>query len=210
MNPLPQLSELPVTTLQGGVAVLIAVGTLYCFLGYRTLRFVLALTGFILAGSVAGAFTAWLSGNHLIASACAAAFGGLCGAMALAFLYRSGVFLLGVLGVFVVGMHLIQQRPEPWLPWAVVGAGIVGGLVALVAERFIMTLATAAIGAWFVVSGIAFFLIGPEYLEQAHQPDLSDSQARIAFFVWCVLAVAGALAQFAAHKRKPKSGGKKD
>ena len=104
MESLPDISELPPSTLNACVAIGIGVGTLYCFLGYRTLRFVIGLTGFILAGGVAFVIAAWLSAGHTIASAAVGMAGGLCGAVALTFLYRAGVFKISV-------VHLPRRRP---------------------------------------------------------------------------------------------------
>ncbi|MFO7776323.1 MAG: DUF4203 domain-containing protein, partial [Candidatus Hydrogenedentota bacterium] len=109
-----QLNELPPETLNAIVAGAISVGTLYCFLGYRTLKIVIALLGFILAGSVAAALAAWISQGHTVATIAGGLAGGIAGAMALFFLYKAGVFLLGLLlGVFLVLnllAHLFEFR----------------------------------------------------------------------------------------------------
>ena len=115
---LPAFEDLPLTASNGAVAVAIAVGTLYCFLGYRTLRFVIILTGFVLAGAVAGVLAAWVSKGEVLPIVIVGALGGICGAVALGFLVRSGVFLLGVLGGFVAAMHLTTGIEATWVPWA--------------------------------------------------------------------------------------------
>lgn len=199
---LPAFEDLPLTANNGAVAIAIAVGTLYCFLGYRTLRFVIILTGFILAGAVAAALAAWLSKGEIIAIAITGVLGGICGAVALAFLVRSGIFLLGVLGVLVAAMLLTAGRQEPWLPWAVLVAGLGGGLLTLFLRRTITILATAAIGAWLVVSGVLFFLAGPGSLEQPSQTILAVREGWAGVACWAVLALAGAAAQFATRTRE--------
>ena len=70
------LSGLSTQELNATVALAVAAGTLYCFLGYRTLRFVLAMTGFLLAGMVAGMLAGWITQGHLISMGIAAALVG--------------------------------------------------------------------------------------------------------------------------------------
>jgi hypothetical protein len=198
---LPAFEDLPLTVSNGAVAVAIAAGTLYCFLGYRTLRFVIMLTGFVLAGAVAAALAAWISKGEAIAMTVAGFLGGICGAVALGFLVRSGVFLLGVLGGFVAAMHLTTGIEEPWVPWAVLVAGGIGGLLALLLRRTICILATAVIGAWLVVSGVLFFLAGPGSLETPSDTILAVREGWVGVACWAVLALGGAVAQFATRPR---------
>jgi Domain of unknown function (DUF4203) len=203
METAPDISTLPMPTLNAVVAVAIAVGTLYCFLGYRTMKFVLALTGFVLAGAVAGALGAWVSQGQAIAALAAAALGGIAGGMALLFLYRTGIFFMGLVAAALVAQALLSDRGEPWVMWAVIGAGAAGGLLALVLERPAMTCATAALGAWMVVCGVAFFVVGDEFLEIFQRPvDLGEHRI-IILGSWGVLTLGGVLAQFATYK-KPK------
>lgn len=202
MGSLPDMGQLPPNTLNGVVAVAIAVGTLYCFLGYRVFRFVLASTGFILAGAVAAGLGAWLSQGNPWAALGAGAAGGVCGAFALAFVYKAGVFLVGVLAALLVAMSVSVETAAAWVPWAILGAGVGGGLLAVVIERPIMTCATAAIGAWMVVFGVLFFLAGPETLPQGPERVLSDQDGWAVMACWGVLAAGGALAQFATYRKR--------
>lgn len=199
---LPTFEDLPITASNGAVALAIAIGTLYCFLGYRTLRLVIVLTGFLLAGAVAAGLAAWLSKGNMVAVAITAALGGICGAVALGFLMRSGIFLLGMLGVLVIAMHLTGGRQESYIPWVVLAAGIVGGFLALLLRRTIVILATAAIGAWLVVSGILFFLAGPGSLAEPNETVLAIREGWAGVACWAVVAFAGAMAQFATRPRE--------
>ena len=129
------VSDLTTQQLNGLIAIAVAIDTLYCFLGYRTLRFVLGLTGFLMAGGVA----------------------------------------------------------------------VLGGLVALLLERPVIMLATAALGAWMVVSGVAYFIVGSGEQEGLTEFLQSEDQRMIVIASWAVLAVAGALSQVATTKKKVKA-----
>jgi hypothetical protein len=205
MNLVPNLHQYAPTTVNGAIAVGIAVGTLYCFLGYRTLRFVLCLTGFGLAGAVAGGLAAWLSQGDALWSSGAMVFGGLCGAFAMVFLYRTGVFLVGMLAAALIAQNALTGSEAASSVWALLGAAALGGVLALVIERFVMTVATAAIGAWLVVCGVGFFLVGPSFLDVFQEPLEAGHDRGVALLCWTILAVAGALAQFATTKRRVRT-----
>lgn len=199
---LPTFEDLPITASNGAVALAIAIGTLYCFLGYRTLRFVIVLTGFLLAGAVAAGLAAWVSKGNMVAVAVTGALGGICGAVALGFLVRSGIFLLGMLGVLVIAMLLTGGKQESYVPGMVLAAGIVGGFLALLLRRTIIILATAAIGAWLVTSGILFFLTGPGSLTEPNETVLTIREGWAGVACWALVAFAGAMAQFATRPRE--------
>jgi len=200
VESLPDINELPPSTLNACVAIGIGVGTLYCFLGYRTLRFVIALTGFILAGGVAFVIAAWLSAGHTIAATLVGIAGGICGSVALTFLYRAGVFGLGLLAFGLIASNALADRQENWVIAAVFGIALAGGLLAVLIERPVVTLATAAIGSWLVVAGVAFFLLGPEVLDKLRDTSKFEEERLVVVGSWAVLALTGIIAQFATHK----------
>lgn len=194
------LADVPAVDLRAAVAVSIAVGTLYCFLGYRTLRFVVIMTGFLLAGSFAAGSAAFLSEGRLAVMAVAGTLGGLCGAAAMLFLYRTGLFAVGLLGGALVVYAVLGEREESWVITAVIGAALVGGLGALLLERPMMTLCTAAIGAWVLVQGLAFFILGGESPTVLQEALRNPGSGRVLFTCWAALFVVGAAAQFASYR----------
>lgn len=207
LEPIEQLPRLTgMSSVSGAnavVATAVAVGTLYCFLGYRVVKFIIALTGFILAGASAAALAAWLSHSQPVAIAVGALLGGIAGAVALLFLFHVGVFSLGLLAGMLVAFNVLATSVEPWAPWAILGAGAAGGLIALLLERPVLTIATGALGAWLVVCGIAHFLIGPQFFEALRGPMQFGQRRWIIVVSWAVLAIAGTLAQFATYRRPP-------
>ena len=202
MEPPQQLAHLPPLTENGSVAIAIFVGTLYCFLGYRTLKFVICMTGFILAGAMGGALGLYFGHGNVWVAIITGALGGLCGAAALIFIYRLGLFMLGLLATALAAHILLLGRPEPWIMAAVLGAGVIGGLLAVALEKLIVILATSAIGAWFTVCGLGYFLVGPDFLNIMQEPlELGHDRAIVAA-CWATLAIAGTLAQFATNRVK--------
>jgi hypothetical protein len=202
VEPSQQLSSLPPLTENGAVAIAIFVGTLYCFLGYRTLKFIICMTGFLLAGGMAGVLGAYFGHGNPWAITIAGIVGGLCGAAALLFVYRLGLFMLGLFATALAAHMFLLGRPESWIMFAVLGAGVVGGLLAVALEKLIVILATSAIGAWFTVCGLGYFLVGPTFLDIMQEPLELGRDRMFVAGSWAVLAVAGALAQFATNRVK--------
>ena len=201
MDQLPQLENLTPAQVQAAQAVAIALGTLYCFLGYRVLKVVIGVTGFVLAGGFAAGVASWLSGGNLIAVVVAGLVGGIAGALSLFFLYKAGVFCIGFLAALLIAHSALGGWTQPWVPWAILGLGAVGGVVSLILERPVMTLATAAIGAWVVVSGVAYILMGPQFTALL-QHGGEDEKRWMLLACWAVLGLAGAFAQFATHTHR--------
>jgi hypothetical protein len=184
------------------VAAIIALGTLYCFLGYRTLRLIIALTGFVIAGGVAATLANWVAEGHYLLIAIVGFIGGIAGACALTFLYKVGIFLLGSLGGGIAAHAALHARPESWIPFVIVGLATVGGLLGLVIEAPVIMIATSAIGSWLVVSGVSYFLDGTAELGQfGFEPSNGDNSPAM-LLAWAMLAFAGAMAQFATRKKE--------
>lgn len=200
-----RLEDLSDAQMNASVACSVAVGTLYCFLGYRTLRFVLGVTGFFLAGSVAALLVGWMSAGHLISMAAGMLIGGVCGAMALFFLYKTGVFFLGLIGGLLVAYNFLQGRPEQWIPAAIIGLGVAGGLVALLIERPVVMIATSAIGGWLLVSGLLFFLMASGWLDDYTATLEGEFGRPIVLAIWVAVAGLGAFTQFATRSKPAKA-----
>ena len=196
-----RLDQLPEGELAVSAGTIAFVGVLYCFLGYRLLKFVLGATGFMLAAAPAAAAAGWLSHGHLIAMAISGVIGGICGATALLFLYHLGVFALGGVGAALAAHHLLRMAPQPWSPWAVLAAACVGGLLALWLERPMLCLATAAIGAWLLTA--AGLMAAGEFLPQAEAQGVQPAWIDwLAAGIWLALTLVGAYAQ---RRRTPRA-----
>ena len=186
------------------------VGILYCFLGYRLLKLILGLTGFLLAGTTAAFIVGFLSYGNMWGMGIGMLIGGLCGAMALFFLYKTGIFCVGMLGASVVAYSLLQSRPESWILWAVAGLGLVGGLLAILIERPVMTLATAAIGSMMMTQAGLSIARSQGWLEKFSE-GLADTSEKVpdlpylnyaVLGVWGLLALMGASFQFRLGRKR--------
>ncbi len=203
------LSTLRVETLSRqheliGLLVLFAAGVAYCLLGYRIFRVVLGLTGFLLAGLTAAALAGWLSYGHVLSMTIAGVLGGLCGAVALFFLYRTGVFFVGFLGGVIIAFHVLQGHSESWVLWAILGSGLAGGVMALGLEPLVMTVATAVIGAWLCMVSGFFLIMGSPYGEPLSKPENTAAVSWGLLIIWGVMACIGILVQFRTGKSSRK------
>lgn len=177
-------------------------GVLYCFMGYRTLRFLIGLTGFLFAGVTAAALAGMVWDGRVVPMVIAGLFGGVCGAFALTFLYKTGIFLIGAFAGMLAAHNLLAASPDLWVPFAVIFGGLAAGTLALFIERPVMVIATALLGAWMLVSSLAYFFFEADWLQDSAN-FLADHEERPLFILlWAVLSVAGVAAQFATSKKK--------
>jgi hypothetical protein len=141
---LPASFQLP------AAVILLGGGLLACFAGYRLFRVVLGIFGAIFGALIATTFvgseqTLWLAG--------AVVAGALAGALILIFAYFAGVALIGA-GFGAMTAHLLWTTlgREPGI-WVVIILSILGALVALWLERYVIIVATAFAGAQMAIIG---------------------------------------------------------
>ncbi|UCF38575.1 MAG: DUF4203 domain-containing protein [Acidobacteriota bacterium] len=177
--------------------VLLVAGLILCFGGYKFFRALLTLVGFVagLLLTVAIAY-AWFGVTEPAAWGFGL-IGGLLGAVLVSLLYVVGVFVLGALfGASVGSVIGLEMHLEPAALMIVFA--IVGGVLALLVQKFALVLATAGLGASFIVVGALSFLgrTTPNLL-------LSDPFAwwpvfrgqGVVFVVWLILFAVGILVQ---------------
>lgn len=201
-----RLEQLPPGQAQVLLAGIVVLGLVYCFFGYPLLRFLLSLTGFLIAGTVAAVLAGWVSQGNLLAMGVSALLGGLCGAMALAFLYRAGVFLLGFVCAMLLGFSLFFSHDASYGPVFTIFAGIIGGTLALFVERPVMKLATAAIGGWMVAAAGLLLLASRGAVDPQLKEQLTPNATMILVGVWFALTLFGGAFQFSMGRKK--QGGK--
>jgi hypothetical protein len=180
--------------------VLMLVGLVACFAGYRFFRIVLTIYGFVLGALFASTF---VQPTDTAALLVALAFGGLLGAAVLWFGYFVGVALAG--GAF--GAALVHSG---WMAWKgsepgfliVAFAAVTGGAIAVTLQKHFVILATAFVGAETAIAGLMSFLTrrgdgrpGFDDLWVGHLGFPAPSR-RWTFVGWIALGVVGAFIQF--------------
>ena len=182
--------------------VLMLVGLVACFAGYRFFRVVLTVYGFVLGALFASTL---VHPTGTVALLVALGVGGLLGAAILWFGYFVGVALAG--GAFgAVAVHygwLALKGNEPGV-LVVAFAAVVGAALAVTLQRHFVILATAFIGAETAIAGLMSFLakrgdgrLGFDDVWVGHL-GFPDPGRRWTFVGWVVLGIVGAFVQFRA------------
>jgi len=184
----------------------IVAGILTCFWGYRILKFSLAIIGFMTA-----AYGGWELGFSLphastgLALVCAV-IGGIIGAVLCLWLYFLGVFLLGATAGGIIAAGLFNQAGHQIQPVVLLALPVAFGIVALIAQKFMIILCTAFSGSYLITAGMWPFIAGSQsgsriWLHPA-QPGPSGILPYGALAVWILLALVGIRFQFSARRRK--------
>ena len=191
----------------GQVTALLAIvaGILICFWGYRILKVTLGIIGFI-----AGAYGGWELGVSFIhaspeiALGCALIGGLVCMGLSL-WLYLLGIFLVGVTAGVVMAAAFFSGTTHQAPPIVFLTLPIVFGVIALVAQKFMIVVSTAFGGSYLIVAGVWPFILGTKASRIWLHPAESASPGTLgyaALVLWLVLAVVGVTVQFRAGYRK--------
>jgi len=122
------------------------------------------------------------------------------------FLYRLGVFCVGLLAGTMTAWTVLQGRQDSWVVWATLGTGFASGLLALAVERPLMKAATAAIGAWLCVCAVFFLLVQPHWRDRLADPVFSQWVHFGAVGVWGMITALGCATQWHSGARKKEKG----
>lgn len=145
-----QLEEMLRAFLEVAGFVLVVVGGLYCFAGYRLFKALLVITGFIVGGLIGMLLTLGSPIGFII--------GAFIGALLFFILYFIGVFFMGAfLGILIV-LLLSFIAPSPPALYLVIA--LLGGILAIVYEKLIMIISTSFIGASYLVLGGFLLMFG--------------------------------------------------
>src|SRR5256885_3600358 len=132
--------------------VIIVGGAIACFAGYRFFRLVLAIYGFILGALMASSMMGVNNGVGMIV---AALVGGLIGAVVLVLAYFVGIALVGAgLGALIGHQVWYWIRPGDPPVLMVIAAALVGAILAMVVQRYVIIVGTAFGGAWTMIIGV--------------------------------------------------------
>jgi hypothetical protein len=187
--------NLPPNVINIIVGLGIVIGAIQCFFGYRIFKVVLCLVGFILGGSIAASIGYAVSHQESI-SLLAGLIGGVIGAALMVTLYFVGVFLVGAFLGTILGTVFFTAAASNPNPAVLLIFAVVAGVIALFFQKFAIIVSTAFVGAWSVVTGIAYFagLVDLTNIERMFQP--AGNRVYVILLFWLVLGCLGAIMQY--------------
>ena len=176
--------------------IAVAFGAVNCFYGYRLFQWILTVWGFVLGVSMAGELAAQLSDGNMIAMVLAGIVGGIIGASVFAALYFLGVFIIGATFLVSATDAVVQALAIQMHPLFLLIPGIIGGLLALVLQKLLIVLATAFLGAVWIIAAGAAWKYGHALDSVLRDPRILGENLIPAVGLAFVLGLLGALMQF--------------
>jgi hypothetical protein len=176
------------------VGLMIAMGAVLCFFGYRAFRGVLVVAGFVLGFVFTFDAIVTFFHHRYAAFFVALVVGVVLGALSTR-VYLVGVFVVAALFGVALALHFYAigaEKPEPAMLFMF---GAVAGIAAVYFQKVAIIAVTALAGAWGVVAGVANFatsLLNPLNLRSIERFAHADNLAiAIVSASWLVLAAAG-------------------
>lgn len=189
------------------LAAVVLLGVLICFFGYRMVKFVLAVAGFILGASFVAGFGFTLTdGKEIVVILIAAVAGGLIVGALFLFLYSAGVFLIGAIFGILLFSGIIGFVNSNTSPILYILPALVGGILALLLQKFMIILITSFTGAWVSVMAVLYFIssdFSPFRLEFIDR--LGENQTYRIVFSWLALGMLGFITQYVIFPKKGKN-----
>lgn len=166
---------------------IVLIGLIITFFGYRLLKFTLIISGFGL-----GIYLGWFLGTKTGAAGwLGAALGivlGIGGVLLTLWFFRLSVFLLGAIAGALLTVIFSWGSGWQQLLVVIVGA-LIGGVLAALIQRPVLSFLTGFVGSWWVVAGI-FSLFGRTRLRLADGVEMP-----LIAILWLGLGVLGFLVQ---------------
>jgi hypothetical protein len=198
--------NIPENTSTNLVGFGILLGVVQCFMGYRIFKIILGLVGFLAGAFLAGSVAYGISQNEWI-TVIAGLLGGFLGSWLLVAIFFVGLFLIGALFGGMVGIVLMSPIHGRVEIVALIGLAVIGGVVAIVFQKFMIILATSFSGAWAIVAGVAYINGISEDLVSFNQLYERDSSRFFLLLVcWILLGFAGLFVQYRIDARSDRQG----
>jgi hypothetical protein len=182
----------------------IPVGLVVCFYGYRILKVTMGIAGFFVGASTCVSLaTAAHWGPGLVIGA--GIVGGLIAAWLAVALYFLGIFVLGFAAFFSLAQLLVHSLP------AAIGIAILGGIVTVILQKFMLMVTTAFGGASIVVSSVLALIHGRTVLriDDLWQPlrgGAGTGESLLVLAAALILGAAGLFAQMGLARRRRDRG----
>jgi hypothetical protein len=148
----------------------IAWGVLDCFFGYRIFKITLAVVGGLI-GLGAGHALAMAAGFGPTGQIVALVSGALLGAGLAFLLYIAAVFVAGFGFGATLGVLLLAHYHQMVSLLTGVVLGIIGGFLAVKAQRILIILSTALLGSFRAMLALSYFTSQLDWLYYFRQPD---------------------------------------
>ena len=188
-------------------AAAILFGLLCCFWGFRMFRVILGILGFAIGAMLVGQFVYNLTDGGMVLTVIAAIFGGIIGSALVLFVYFIGIFMIGAAAAYLLLNMLASPAGFAGNTAVAVIVAVIGGILALIFQKFIIIVSTAFIGAWCFVSGLFYFFgSGIHPLEINELPWILQNYYYPQFYVmlaFCLLlGIAGCIFQYRLSARE--------
>lgn len=193
------------------ITAAVVVGLIECFFGYRILRFLLGVLGFIVGAVVAGSLAYELSNSSDLISIVAGIAGGLIGAFIMYTLYIVGLFAIGAALGFMISSYIFGILNKDTVMYMQIAAATVVGLLAAVFRKPVLILATAYGGSYAAVTGVSYLIsknfdpLDPNFLSS-----LGEDQLYRMAIIWFGLGVFGLVVQLMTLPKTEEAGDKTD
>jgi Domain of unknown function (DUF4203) len=169
------------------------------FFGYRIFKVLIGIWGFFTGVSL-GLYASAQVGLSGPAQWILAILAGILAMVVMILLYYAGVFLLGILlGLIlldVMSFHVPFQLTWIWLA----GAGLLGGICALLVQKPVLIIGTAYAGAWLTVLSIMSYILHVPPWLLSFPGKLTGPDGLYALVGWLVLGTLGMAVQIGQSK----------
>jgi hypothetical protein len=163
---MPYIGNNILTTLSGFSFLL---GVVECFFGYRMLKVILGVTGFIVAGVLCAGFVHAILRNYPLVALLAGLLGGVIGSAMMIGFFVFGVFVLGASLGLLIGEDISILILGSANPFIVVPLVIAGGLVTTIMYKSMIIISTSFIGAYLMVFSVGRLIGMPDTLFRFYQ-----------------------------------------
>jgi len=145
-------------------------GVLDCFFGYKVFKVTLALFGALVGAGFAQLLTQHFDASQTV-EIVSISLGALLGAGLAFLLYIAAVFVAGFGFGATLGMLLLANYHHMVAMLTGMVLGIIGGFLAVKAQRVLIVLSTSLLGAFRAVLALSFFTSQIDWLFYVRQPD---------------------------------------
>lgn len=190
----------------------IVIGVLFCFFGYRFIKYLLFMTGFF-SGALIGLSLYYYipfvnQGGEIAQLSVGAVTGLLVGLLFYFIFYHFSIFIFGAVAAMWLAMVFLPRHGQlgDIRLLLILGAGLLGGLLGFLIRKIVFVTITAILGAVLIVYGLGHFNYWPVSISTFRFSDAFDGafiesvfnhpDGVVIFSIAIIAAIAGFLFQF--------------